>query len=280
MDNKNKKPLAFSRRGEAPPPKPAEYGIGWMPEGARRAGEKLPISDRIYRTPALTVVGISVAAAVIFSTVILVVALICGLTIHSETDPNGEKISFFGIMDKNTAKYGILYLPDGENARISGEKVRFSDGSRYEGGMYGLLFDGEGEFTDPDGNVYKGSFKDGLLEGEGEIVFSDGSVFRGSFLGGKREGYGEFTGADGSSYKGYYAEDVKSGFGEMVYADGGVYKGYFKNGMRHGEGNYRFPSGDIYTGEFKNNIIWGQGSYFFANGRVFTGEFKNGVPIT
>lgn len=261
---------------------PAEYGIGWMPESARlpRHNQKKSLSDKIYRTPAVAVAGICAGIGVAVCILAVIISLIFGLRIYKDYDESGATIRYVGIIRRDVPSLGVIFLPDGETATVVGSRVRYSDGTRYKGGMDGLLFDGEGEFTDIDGNVYKGRFERGALEGEGEIVFADGGIFKGSFLNGERDGYGEYVGGDGSSYKGYYAEDVKSGFGEMVYSDGSVYQGYFKNGMRHGEGSYRFASGDIYTGEFRNNVIWGQGTYFFANGRVFTGEFKNGAPVT
>ena len=262
------------------PPEPVEYGIGWMPEGAVRREEKQGLFDRIYRTPAIIVAALFGGAAVAVSIVALLLALILGLRICNDVDASGRKLSYFGFIKGGDATLGTIYTPEGERGRVRGDRIRFTDGTIYEGSLDGLVFDGEGSFTDADGNIFKGNFKDGLLEGEGVIEYSDGSVFRGSFAEGKRDGYGEYVGADGSSYKGYYAEDEKSGFGEQVYADGSVYKGYFVDGMRHGEGSYRFASGDAYTGEFKNNVISGHGSYFFASGRVFTGEFKNGVPVS
>lgn len=258
-----------------------EYGIGWMPEEARAnaPGGKMKLSDKLYRTPLAFVVGISLAAGLLFCLIIFLLSLVFGLRIYRDEAADGRELRYFGFMKGDTPVYGTLYLPDGGRGRVSRGAVRFSDGSRYEGGLEGLLFEGEGAFTDPDGNVYKGSFSGGLLLGEGRIEFSDGGVFSGGFLGGKRDGYGEYVGADGSSYKGYYDADEESGYGTMTYSDGSVYVGYFNNGMRHGKGTYRFASGDLYTGDFQNNVIRGHGSYFFVSGRVFTGEFLNGVPI-
>lgn len=257
-----------------------EYGIGWMPEGAARGrSEARTMSEKIYRTPAVIVAAFSAAAGLVVCLLAFLIALMLGLRIYNDSNEAGEAIRYFGLMRGDTPVFGTVFLPDGEKGRVRGDKIKFTDGTRYEGGLNGLLFDGEGAFTDKDGNVYKGNFLRGCLEGEGVIEYADGGVFRGGFLKGARDGYGEYVGADGSSYKGYYAEDEKSGFGELIYADGSVYRGYFKNDMRHGEGTYRFASGDAYTGEFRNNVIWGHGSYFFSSGRVFTGEFRNGVPI-
>ena len=256
-----------------------EHGIGWMAERESSGTEEMSLSDRLYRTPLVLVAGFFAAAGVILCIFTLLIALIFGLRVYNDETESGEAVRYFGIMRGETPVWGTIYLPDGERGRVLSDKVRFTDGRRYEGGLLGLFFEGDGVLTDADGNVYKGSFENGYLEGECTIEFSDGSTFAGSFVHGERDGYGEYVGADGSSYKGYYSEDEKSGYGVLTYTDGSVYKGYFQNGMRHGEGTYRFASGDTYTGEFRNNVISGQGSYFFVSGRVFSGEFRNGVPV-
>lgn len=240
---------------------------------------KMNLSDKIYRTPTVYITALSAAAGVAFCVLLTLILLIFGLRIHSDKDLEGNRIRYFGIMSRGEAVFGIIYRSDGTNGYVTGETIRFSDGTKYKGDIDGLLFEGEGSFTDKDGNVYSGNFVNGRLEGEGRITYADGSSFTGTFVSGKQDGYGEYVGADGSSYKGYHANGEKSGYGEFIYPDGSVYSGYFQNGMRHGEGTYRFASGDNYTGEFRNNVIWGSGSYFFTSGRVFSGEFHNGAPV-
>ncbi len=243
------------------------------------AEEKMSLFDRIYRTPAVHIASFSAIAGVAFCLLLAIILLICGFRVVSDTDADGNTIRYAGIMSGGRPTLGTIYLPDGEKGRVTGDKVKFSDGRRYEGDIEGLTFSGEGALTDADGNVYSGNFIDGLLEGNGTVAYADGSTFVGGFKNGKTEGYGEYTGADGSSYKGYHSDGMRRGYGVLTYADGSVYKGNFENGMRHGQGSYRFASGDSYTGQFRNNTIWGQGSYFFASGRVYTGEFRNGVPV-
>lgn len=250
------------------------------PTTKQDAARKMSLSDRIYRTPAVHIASFSALAGVLFCILLAAVLLIGGFRIVSDTDDHGDTIRYAGLTSHGTPTLGRLYLPNGEKGWVSGDKIRFSDGRRYEGGIEGLTFSGEGSLTDDKGNVYSGSFTNGLLEGNGTITYADGSTYVGGFKNGVPDGHGEYTGADGSSYKGSYRDGERWGYGTMTYTDGSVYKGDFENGMRHGEGSYRFASGDTYTGQFKNNVIWGQGSYFFASGRVCTGQFQNGILVT
>ena len=247
---------------------------------APHTDRQLSLSDKIYRTPAIQVAVASALAGIAACVLAFLILLLCGLRIHTDRDHNGNTIRYFGIMSKDRPVFGTIYQPEGVRGYVFGSTVKFSDGSKYTGQMYGLNFNGEGIYKDSEGNTYKGSFVNGLIEGNGEANYADGSTYVGGFHEGKRDGYGELTLKDGGGYKGYHSEDEKSGYGVYTYPDGSVYKGYFKDGMRNGQGSYYFASQDSYTGEFKNNIIWGNGSYFFASGRVFTGEFRNGVPVT
>ena len=245
---------------------------------SERKESKMSIEERIYRTPVVHVIGICAAAAASLFLVLTILFFICGGCFLTD---NGDGVTtrYFGIMKGDVPTLGVFRATDGTGGRINGDRVKFKDGSRYEGGLYFLDFSGNGVFTDKDGNVYSGSFKKGKLEGQGSVKYADGSSFTGNFALGLADGYGEMTYADGSSYKGYFKSGEKSGKGTLVYADGSTYTGDFERDMRHGEGKYRFASGDTYTGEFRNNLITGYGTYFFySSGRVFTGEFVAGVP--
>ena len=244
-----------------------------------RVGTDMSLSDRIYRTPAVHIALFSAIAGAALCLLTAIVILICGFRISSDTDPEGNIMRFAGITSDGSPSMGILYLPDGEWAWVSGGRVKFSDGRRYSGQMDGLKISGEGSLTDAYGNVYSGYFIDGRLEGDGSVLYADGSAYVGGFKEGLQDGYGEYSGTDGSSYKGNYVKGERTGYGVLTYPDGSVYKGSFENDMRHGQGSYTFASGDCYTGQFRNNLIWGQGSYFFVSGRVFTGEFQNGIPV-
>ena len=266
------------RSGSTDPAAKVAQSVGT--NGTASVEEKMSLSDRLYRTPAIQVAVASALAGIAACVLAFIILLICGLRIHTDHDHSGNTVRYFGIMSKDRPVFGTIYQPEGVRGYVFGNTVRFSDGSKYTGEMYGLNFNGEGTYKDSEGNVYKGSFVNGLIEGNGEATYTDGSTYVGGFHEGKRDGYGELTLKDGGGYKGYHSEDEKSGYGVYTYPDGSVYMGYFKDGMRHGQGTYRFACQDSYTGEFRNNVIWGNGSYFFASGRVFTGEFCNGVPVT
>ena len=238
---------------------------------------KMSLFDRVYRTPAVYVISICVAAAVALFLFCTLIFFICGGGSHTY-EIGGVTYNYFGFSRRDVPVFGTFKCSDGSGGSVSGGKVRFKDGSTYKGGLSGLSFEGEGEYTDKYGNRHVGTFKDGKQTGGGFVYYADGGKYAGQFESGLFHGYGEVTYADGSTYKGYFREGEKSGYGQFTYADGGTYKGYFEKDMRHGEGEYRFPSGDTYTGEFKYNLMDGFGTYFFTSGRVFSGEFVAGVP--
>lgn len=242
------------------------------------ANAKMSLEERIYRAPVINVIAICSAAALGLCLLVTVIFLICGGTFYTVSGEDGATYRYIGIMRGDVPTLGIFRGTDGSGGSINGDKIKFKDGSVYEGGIRFLDFEGEGVYTDENGNEFSGSFSGGKLEGGATVKYADGGSFAGNFARGLAEGYGERVYADGSSYKGYFSGGVKSGYGEFEYADGSSYKGYFANDMRHGEGEYRFAGGDTYTGEFENNVINGFGTYFFSSGRVFTGEFVAGVP--
>ena len=250
-----------------------------VPTDGKTAAHRESLRDKIFHTPMLHVVAFSAVAAVAIVLFATLVLLICGFRYRSLSLADGTSVRWIGILSGDTPVFGRLATEKGDKAFVCGSHVKYAGGARYEGGFSGMLFNGEGVYTDKNGNIYRGTFYDGQLYGEVQIEYADGSLFLGSYYEGKKDGYGEYTGADGVSYKGYYAQGEKCGYGTFVYADGSSYEGYFDDDMRNGQGRYRFASGDTYTGEFRNNFMHGTGTYFFAaTGRVFSGRFVNGVP--
>lgn len=252
--------------------------------GNERVAEKkkLTAEEMIYRTPMVYVVSFSAAAALALCLIGALLMLILGFGFVT-TEVDGVEIRYFGVMRDGTPSFGWMRDSEGNRGFISGNRVKYSDGSRYEGERVGFYYSGEGRFTDGDGNVYTGSFYMGKLSGSVHADYADGGSFDGEYLNGLKHGYGVEKHIDENGfqwgYSGEYAEGEENGYGEFIYPDGSRYNGNFSNGMRHGEGEYRFASGDRYTGEFRNNVITGTGTYFFASGRVFSGEFVNGVPV-
>lgn len=248
-----------------------------MDNGITR-GRKRNLEDRIYRTPVIRIVAVFSAAALALFALVTVIFLICGGRLL--TSQNGDVTTrYFGLVWGDVPVLGTFRCTDGSGGSVSGDRIKFNNGSVYEGDFKLLTFEGEGKFTDKYGNEYIGIFENGKQTGGGFVNYADGTKFAGQFSEGLFEGYGEITYADGSTYKGYFSKGERSGYGEFSYADGSVYKGYFEHDMRHGEGEYRFAGGDTYTGGFKNNLMSGFGTYFFAGGRVFSGEFVAGAPV-
>lgn len=240
---------------------------------------KPSLEEKIYRAPVINVVSMFSCLAVALVLLLAIIFFILGGSFLTDHGEDGTLYRYVGLMRGDVPYFGVFKGTDGTGGRISGDKVKFNDGSVYEGELRFLKFHGKGCFTDTYGNMFEGVYENGLLTGEGTVSYADGSSFNGNFSGGLFEGYGEITHADGSSYRGFYSAGEKSGYGELTYTDGSVYKGDFLRDMRHGNGEYRFSSGDVYTGEFKNNLMSGLGSYFFSSGRVYRGRFVAGVPM-
>lgn len=244
-------------------------------------GERL--EEKLYKIPMIYVIAGAAASALAICLLTAIIMLICGFGYRAEVLEGGSEVRYFGVMRDGAPSFGWLRFEDGTKGFVAGGKIKYSDGSRYEGGLSGFYYNGNGRYTDSNGDVYVGSFSEGKLHGEVRIEYADGGQFNGTYVGGLCEGYGESVhkGESGEwGYKGEYAAGEENGYGIYIYPDGSVYEGYFKDGMRHGQGKYRFASGDTYTGEFRNNVITGSGSYMFYNsGRVFSGEFVNGIPV-
>ncbi len=233
---------------------------------------------------------------------IIIILLIAGVRYKSIPLSGGEEITFFGISKGGEAESGWLSYTDGARGRLSeGKKIKFSDGSIYEGEITDGIRDGsgiltyangdvyEGEFDDDrisgdgkitykNGDIYEGEFKNGMREGRGRIIYADGTTFEGEFENGRKNGYGVYTG-ENTSYEGYYVDDIKEGHGKQVFSNGDSYEGEYKNDMRNGRGIYTWADGGYYDGFFKDNIQHGEGKRVFASGITQVGRFENGLFV-
>ena len=242
----------------------------------------------------------AICAALAVLAVILILLLV-GVR-YKTVDAGASEIAFFGIVKHGEAKSGWLSYSSGERGRLSGgSKIKYSDGSVYEGEINDVVRDGngvltyangdvyEGEFDDDmisgngrltcmSGDVYEGGFKNGERSGKGSIFYADGTVFEGEFANGRKNGYGVFTG-NGTSYEGYYVDDIKEGTGKQVFSNGDTYEGEYRNDMRNGHGVYTWNDGGYYDGEFKDNIQHGKGKRIFASGITQEGTFQNGLFV-
>lgn len=233
---------------------------------------------------------------------IIVILLASGVRYKSVPLEDGGEITFFGISKGGEATSGWLSYSDGVRGRLSGgEKIKYSDGSIYEGEIKDGVRDGsgiltyasgdvyEGEFDDDEisgygkltyanGDIYEGQFKNGLRDGRGSLLYSDKTSFEGEFKEGRKNGYGVYTG-NGTSYEGNYVDDIKEGKGKHVFGNGDTYEGEYKNDMRNGYGVYTWADGGYYEGEFKDNIQQGMGKRVFASGITQEGRFENGLFV-
>ena len=253
-------------------------------DNEKRAEKKsLPLSERIYRTPMVYVVIYSALSALVLSLVTVILMWVLGFGYTSSYLTDGTEVRFFGMMRDGSPTFGWINDSEGNRGFVMGNSISYSDGSRYDGPLYGFYYQGDGVYTDKDGNVYRGYFDMGGLTGSVHVDYADGGSFDGEYLYGERNGYGVERHPTESEtewgYSGNYSGGKENGYGEYTYPDGSTYKGNFKDGMRHGQGVYRFTGGDSYSGEFYNNVIHGVGSYFFSSGRVFSGEFVRGIPV-
>ena len=119
--------------------------------------KKMTVEERIYKTPMVYVVSFSAAAALALCLVAALIMLILGFG-YVTTTVNDTEIRYFGIMRDGTPTFGWLRDSEGKRGFIVGGRVKYSDGSRYEGEMVGFYYNGQGRYTDSDGNVYTGGF--------------------------------------------------------------------------------------------------------------------------
>lgn len=243
------------------------------------------------------------AAISAISAIILIIIILLLIGVRYKTvDAGASEITFFGIVKNGEAQSGWLSYSGGERGRLTdASKIKFSDGSIYEGEIRDVIRDGngvmtfangdiyEGEFDDDqisgngkitykNGDVYEGGFKNGLRSGKGTVTYADGTIFEGEFAGGRKNGYGVYTG-NGTSYEGNYVDDIKEGRGKQVFSNGDSYEGEYKNDMRNGRGIYTWSDGGYYDGEFKDNIQHGEGKRVFASGITQEGNFQNGLFV-
>lgn len=271
---------------------------------AKRGGHKPPRRKtrtappvRIKLPPKVRAVLLAIAAVAL----IFIILMICGVRYTKDTRADGSTIKFFGIANANGIQNGWISA-DGARGRIAdGNKITYSNGDVYEGGMAGLKKSGTGTYTYKNGdvyvgsfaddrangsgtmtyangNVYTGAFKDGQPDGEGTLTYKSGDTYVGSFAAGRKNGKGTYTSGD-AVYTGAYVNDVREGEGKQVYANGDVYEGTFKNDMRNGQGTYTFANGERYVGSFRDNQLSGEGTYTWPSGKTYTGRFENGKIV-
>jgi hypothetical protein len=156
-------------------------------------------------------------------------------------------------------------------------KFTFSSGDWYEGNFLNDCYNGLGEFRYKNGNSYEGMFESNLFHGTGKFTFSNGDIYEGDYQKGKRHGNGKFSYRNGSYYEGTFENDVKHGKGVYNYSSKARYEGQFSDDHRHGIGKYFYENGDCYEGEFAKGLFHGKGKYISANGDIYEGEYQQNV---
>ena len=123
----------------------------------KAAAHRESLRDKIFHTPMLHVVAFSAAAAVAIVLFATLVLLLCGFRYRSLSLADGTSVRWIGILSGDTPVFGRLATEKGDKAFVCGSHVKYAGGARYEGGFSGMLFNGEGVYTDKNGNVWGAS---------------------------------------------------------------------------------------------------------------------------
>ena len=109
-------------------------------------------------------------------------------------------------------------------------KVKFANGSAYEGDEVAARMEGTGLFTTADGDRLQGQWAKDRLNGHGVVTWANGDRYEGEWRDGKAEGQGIQTWSDGRKYDGQWRNDLPNGHGVVTRKDGSRYEGTFADG--------------------------------------------------
>lgn len=247
----------------------------YVPIGEKRGIAKL--SER-YDLPDVKSILKTVAVALAALLVVWLILLIFGLRLTTVKSDDGRSFSYFGFMWGGTPTAGKWNCSDGTSAKVGGGKVKYSDGSVYEGNLQGFLKNGQGTLTLADGSKYIGGFENDLYSGSGELTLADGTTYKGGFAKGLYEGQGEITKNGKTIYSGEFKNGEKHGTGTLYYENGDSFTGTFENGMRK-SGVYKWRSGESIEGEFVNNRPDETKKVIYTDtvGTTYKAYYKNGT---
>lgn len=189
--------------------------------------------------------------------------------------PNLAKNNGSGYPGKASSPTSFSSVPPREGSG----KVRYENGSHYEGQFSNSLRHGKGKFVLACGTVYTCEWKNDLRHGPGREDWADGTTFEGSYLDGDRAGHGVITWLEGSKYTGQWIRSRANGHGSLVRTDGSIYKGTFVDDFMTGSGTMTWPDGTAYEGQFLNNRREGKGKITWVTGswKSYDGEWKEGM---
>jgi len=150
-----------------------------------------------------------------------------------------------------------------------------SDGSIYEGDMFGYMKQGRGKLTYPDGKYYEGEWKIGRINGQGTLYNRDGSIiYDGQWKNEKYHGKGVLY----NPQKKTCLDEVGSEVLKLKKKSDQTwikYEGNFQDGMWEGTGDLSFTNGDRYIGDFKKDKVEGRGVFVGINGKIVEGAWKD-----
>lgn len=194
-------------------------------------------------------------------------------------------IKFFGRFKDGQPWTGKLSYPSGITATLdkANNKITFSNGDVYEGGIDVLCRDGDGVMTFANGDKYEGEWEDDEIDGDGTFYYANGDLYSGEFEKGVRHGQGVMHWSNNDVYEGSFANNTMDGYGKYTWANGSVYEGKYQKDARHGEGTLVIKDGESmsrYEGEWINDKKSGNGVQEYGNGDRYSGKFFAGLPDT
>ena len=123
-----------------------------------------------------------------------------------------------------------------------------------------------------DGTTYEGSMTNGIYNGQGTIKWINGASYKGGWKNGKKDGIGQYTYPDKTTYNGGWKDDLYEGPGQLKFTNGTSYEGNFLKSKFHGKGTLKWAPGvDFVDVHCINDFI-------DIKNFSWTGEFNLGKP--
>ncbi|TCZ75419.1 hypothetical protein E0485_17620 [Paenibacillus albiflavus] len=155
------------------------------------------------------------------------------------------------------------------------DKITYSNGDVYTGGVIDGVAYGQGKLKMEDGSLAEGRFIQDLLNGQVSYTSKDGDKYKGEAWQDYWEGQGTYTFPDGEVHKGEYWNGVLNGYGSIIYTDGGKYVGEFIDHEQYGYGKYIDVDGKSYSGEIVDGRLNGKGVYTEPSGYQLQGVYED-----
>lgn len=175
---------------------------------------------------------------------------------------------------------GPYQIPDHIDPKtIYGDKIKNGQGRlcigtmKYSGALVQGQAHGNGKLRYEDGTTFEGEFRHNLRHGMGTLRKSDGTVFQGSWQNNLRHGFGVETSATGDTLEGLWTAGLLNGKARLASANGDVYEGEFLKTRFHGIGAFTKANGDRFIGRIARGLANGPGILKLANGEVYRGHF-------